>query len=77
MAAKRDDDHLDTDLDVGDLFPILTEFRNRQAGALSGGQQQQLAIARALCRGRGSCCSTSRASASRPRWSRTSGARCG
>jgi branched-chain amino acid transport system ATP-binding protein len=48
MAARRDDDHLDTDLDVGDLFPILTEFRNRQAGALSGGQQQQLAIARAL-----------------------------
>jgi branched-chain amino acid transport system ATP-binding protein len=48
MAAKRDDDHLETELDVGDLFPILTEFRNRQAGALSGGQQQQLAIARAL-----------------------------
>jgi branched-chain amino acid transport system ATP-binding protein len=48
MAAKRDADHLETDLDVGDLFPILTEFRGRQAGALSGGQQQQLAIARAL-----------------------------
>jgi branched-chain amino acid transport system ATP-binding protein len=31
-----------------DLFPILREFRSRQAGALSGGQQQQLAIARAL-----------------------------
>jgi branched-chain amino acid transport system ATP-binding protein len=48
MAAKRDDDHLETDLDIGDLFPILTEFAGRQAGALSGGQQQQLAIARAL-----------------------------
>jgi branched-chain amino acid transport system ATP-binding protein len=48
MAAKRDADHLETDLDVGDLFPILTEFAGRQAGALSGGQQQQLAIARAL-----------------------------
>ncbi|HEY2052881.1 MAG TPA: ABC transporter ATP-binding protein [Solirubrobacterales bacterium] len=48
MAARRDADHLDTDLDVGDLFPILTEFAGRQAGALSGGQQQQLAIARAL-----------------------------
>jgi branched-chain amino acid transport system ATP-binding protein len=30
------------------LFPIVQEFRRRQAGALSGGQQQQLAIARAL-----------------------------
>lgn len=31
-----------------DLFPMLHEFRRRPAGALSGGQQQQLAIARAL-----------------------------
>jgi len=31
-----------------DLFPVLREFRSRTAGALSGGQQQQLAIARAL-----------------------------
>jgi branched-chain amino acid transport system ATP-binding protein len=31
-----------------DLFPVVQEFRKRQAGALSGGQQQQLAIARAL-----------------------------
>jgi branched-chain amino acid transport system ATP-binding protein len=31
-----------------ELFPILHEFRRRHAGALSGGQQQQLAIARAL-----------------------------
>jgi branched-chain amino acid transport system ATP-binding protein len=30
------------------LFPILHEFRSRNAGALSGGQQQQLAIGRAL-----------------------------
>ena len=28
--------------------PIVDEFRHRHAGALSGGQQQQLAIARAL-----------------------------
>ncbi|MBA3433119.1 MAG: ATP-binding cassette domain-containing protein, partial [Actinobacteria bacterium] len=34
--------------DVYALFPILEEFRERSAGALSGGQQQQLAIARAL-----------------------------
>ncbi|HUK98472.1 MAG TPA: ABC transporter ATP-binding protein [Gaiellaceae bacterium] len=33
---------------VGELFPIIHDFRARQAGALSGGQQQQLAIARAL-----------------------------
>ncbi|MGH3003005.1 MAG: ABC transporter ATP-binding protein [Gaiellaceae bacterium] len=33
---------------VYDLFPIVEEFRRRQAGVLSGGQQQQLAIARAL-----------------------------
>jgi branched-chain amino acid transport system ATP-binding protein len=33
---------------VAELFPIVDEFRDRHAGALSGGQQQQLAIARAL-----------------------------
>ena len=31
-----------------ELFPILHEFRKRHAGALSGGQQQQVAIGRAL-----------------------------
>jgi branched-chain amino acid transport system ATP-binding protein len=31
-----------------ELFPMLAEFRRRAAGALSGGQQQQLAIGRAL-----------------------------
>ncbi|HEU5244933.1 MAG TPA: ABC transporter ATP-binding protein [Gaiellaceae bacterium] len=31
-----------------ELFPALREFRSRHAGALSGGQQQQLAIGRAL-----------------------------
>jgi branched-chain amino acid transport system ATP-binding protein len=34
--------------DVYEMFPIVEEFRARSAGALSGGQQQQLAIARAL-----------------------------
>ena len=33
---------------IFDLFPILKEFLNRRGGDLSGGQQQQLAIARAL-----------------------------
>ena len=30
------------------MFPILKEFKNRKGGNLSGGQQQQLAISRAL-----------------------------
>ncbi len=34
--------------DVYDLFPILKDFRGRLGGDLSGGQQQQLAIARAM-----------------------------
>jgi len=33
---------------VLELFPILKEFLRRKGGVLSGGQQQQLAIARAL-----------------------------
>ena len=33
---------------VFDLFPILADFMGRRGGDLSGGQQQQLAIARAL-----------------------------
>jgi branched-chain amino acid transport system ATP-binding protein len=33
---------------VRELFPVVVEMRSRQAGSLSGGQQQQLAIARAL-----------------------------
>ncbi len=34
--------------DVYEIFPVVGEMRRRQAGALSGGQQQQVAIARAL-----------------------------
>jgi urea transport system ATP-binding protein len=34
--------------DVYALFPVLFEMRRRKGGNLSGGQQQQLAIARAL-----------------------------
>ena len=35
--------------EIFDTFPILKQFANRNGGDLSGGQQQQLAIGRALC----------------------------
>ena len=34
--------------DIYEMFPVLLEMKNRRGGNLSGGQQQQLAIARAL-----------------------------
>ena len=49
MRRGRAATDADADLvDVAELFPIVEEFKNRHAGALSGGQQQQVAIARAL-----------------------------
>ncbi|MDX6451800.1 MAG: branched-chain amino acid transport system ATP-binding protein [Gaiellaceae bacterium] len=49
LAARRSRGPADGVLkSVYELFPIVEEFRARNAGALSGGQQQQLAIARAL-----------------------------
>ena len=43
------DDKVDRDMeDAFNMFPILREKRNLPAGGLSGGQQQMLAIARAL-----------------------------
>jgi branched-chain amino acid transport system ATP-binding protein len=49
LAGRRTKDGAQEALDeVGALFPILRQTRKRQAGLLSGGQQQQLAIARAL-----------------------------
>jgi branched-chain amino acid transport system ATP-binding protein len=45
LAARRGQGALG---EAYELFPMLREFRRRSAGALSGGQQQQLAIARAL-----------------------------
>lgn len=40
--------HRQIDPLVFELFPVLERFLNRRGGDLSGGQQQQLAIARAL-----------------------------
>jgi len=37
--------------DIYELFPVLLEMKSRRGGNLSGGQQQQLAIARALATG--------------------------
>jgi branched-chain amino acid transport system ATP-binding protein len=49
LAARRGRGSADGDIEAAyELFPIVKEFRRRHAGALSGGQQQQLAIARAL-----------------------------
>ena len=49
LAARRTRGSADAVLrSVYALFPVVEEFRARNAGALSGGQQQQLAIARAL-----------------------------
>ncbi len=49
LAGRRSQAGAAEDVErVLELFPILADFRARHAGALSGGQQQQLAIARAL-----------------------------
>ena len=48
LAAARGNGVAERFEGVFELFPILADFRSRQAGALSGGQQQQLAIGRAL-----------------------------
>jgi len=48
IAGRRDGNAKEALERAYELFPIVHEFRKRHAGALSGGQQQQLAIARAL-----------------------------
>jgi len=48
VAGHRNGDRKAAVAHAYELFPVVEEFRRRPAGALSGGQQQQLAIARAL-----------------------------
>ncbi len=51
MGAFLRDDKEDIDKDLAyvfELFPILAERRNQAGGTLSGGEQQMLAISRAL-----------------------------
>jgi branched-chain amino acid transport system ATP-binding protein len=49
LAGRRSSQGVAEDIEwVQRLFPVVEEFAGRQAGTLSGGQQQQLAIARAL-----------------------------
>jgi branched-chain amino acid transport system ATP-binding protein len=49
LAGRRTRDGTDDDVArVYELFPAVKESLRRRAGTLSGGQQQQLAIARAL-----------------------------
>ena len=49
LAARARSEGVAEDLaEIFELFPVCEEFRHRHAGALSGGQQQQVAIARAL-----------------------------
>ena len=49
MARPNNPSEIQSDIDkVYDFFPRLKERRNQQAGTLSGGEQQMLAIARAL-----------------------------
>lgn len=46
FASRKKHRHVPQE--IYELFPVLKQMRNRRGGDLSGGQQQQLAIARAL-----------------------------
>ena len=48
-AYIRKDDEVDDDMEKWfDVYPVLRERRNQRAGSLSGGEQQMLAVSRAL-----------------------------
>jgi len=49
LASRSDSTAIPAEL--FELFPVLLQMKNRRGGDLSGGQQQQLAIARALAAG--------------------------
>ena len=85
LHLRRDSDRVRRLLDsVYALFPALAALHGRSAAALSGGQQQMVAIGRMLMSIPRSCCSTSRrlawrrwrSTAWRPPW-RSFGARAG
>ncbi|MBI3546647.1 MAG: urea ABC transporter ATP-binding subunit UrtE [Gammaproteobacteria bacterium] len=48
FASQKQGNSRDIPGDIFEMFPVLKEMRGRRGGDLSGGQQQQLAIARAL-----------------------------
>ena len=48
MATKKSGSAADIPAEIFDMFPVLKSMKNRRGGDLSGGQQQQLAIGRAL-----------------------------
>ena len=65
--TRHDRDGVARDLEtVYGYFPILRERAGQHAGLLSGGQQQMLAISRALMGRPSWCCSTNPAWACRP-----------
>ena len=47
--TRKDKDQLNKDIEESlDMFPVLRQRQNQQAGSLSGGEQQMLALCRAL-----------------------------
>jgi branched-chain amino acid transport system ATP-binding protein len=49
LVGRRESNGVAKDLEwIQSLFPVVKDFADRHAASLSGGQQQQLAIARAL-----------------------------